>query len=170
MSQNKVVEFHNLVAKNLYATKQARPVNCQTITFLTRIVRVPDEDNFSKLVHFMQYITGTSTLPLIISANRSEILKWWVDASFSVHPNILAHSRGGLSLGCGIPIVRSTYQNIKEENSIQMEIVGFNNFIPAIFWTRYFIADQGYNVKGNCLHQDNKSYDLMENNGKALSS
>ena len=91
MSQNKVVEFHNLVAKNLYATKQARPDNCQTITFLTRIVRVPDEDNFSKLVHFMQYITGTSTLPLIISANRSEILKWWVDASFSVHPNILAH-------------------------------------------------------------------------------
>jgi hypothetical protein len=30
-------------------------------------------------------------LPLILSANGSGILKWWVDASFAVHPNM----RGG---------------------------------------------------------------------------
>jgi hypothetical protein len=28
------------------------------------------------------------TLPLILSANVTSILKWWVDAAFAVHPNM----------------------------------------------------------------------------------
>ena len=47
--------------------------------------------------------------------------------------------------------------------------MGVDDFMPEIFWTKYFIAVQGYNVKDNCLHQDNKSSILMENNGKAPS-
>ena len=35
LNQNKVVAFHNLVAKNLYATKQARPDTFTSISFLT---------------------------------------------------------------------------------------------------------------------------------------
>jgi hypothetical protein len=35
LAQNKAVEFHNLVAKTLYATKQARPDTCTAIAFLT---------------------------------------------------------------------------------------------------------------------------------------
>jgi len=35
-------------------------------------------------------------MPLILSANGSGILKWWVDASFVVHPNMRGHSGGGL--------------------------------------------------------------------------
>jgi hypothetical protein len=38
-------------------------------------------------------------MPLILSANGSGILKWWVDTSFVVHPNMHGHSGGGLSLG-----------------------------------------------------------------------
>ena len=39
--------------------------------------------------------------------------------------------------------------------------------MPDIFWTLYFISAQGYNVKDNFLHQDNKSYIILEDNGKA---
>ena len=53
---------------------------------------------------------------------------------------------------------------------METEIVEVDSFIPAICWTRYFIAAQGYNVKYNHLHQDNKISILMENNGKASSS
>jgi hypothetical protein len=35
LAQNKAVEFHNLVAKTLYATKRARPDTCTAIAFLT---------------------------------------------------------------------------------------------------------------------------------------
>jgi hypothetical protein len=35
MAQNKDVEFQNLLAKTLYATKRARPDTCTAIAFLT---------------------------------------------------------------------------------------------------------------------------------------
>jgi hypothetical protein len=86
--QDKAVEFQNLVSKTLYATKRARPDTCTAIAFLTMSVREPDKEDWTKLVHFMRYIMGTRTMPLILSANGIGILKWWLDASFDVHPNM----------------------------------------------------------------------------------
>jgi hypothetical protein len=167
---NKAVDFHNLVAKTLYATKRARPDTCTAITFLMTRVQAPDKDNWTKLVHLMKYLRGTCTLPLILSANGSGILKWWVDASFAVHPNMRGHSGGGLSLGRGFPIVSSTKQKLNTRSSTETEIVGADDFMPAICWTRYFMKAQGYQIKDNILFQDNKSAILLEKNGKALSS
>jgi hypothetical protein len=78
----KAVEFHNLVAKTLYATKRARPNTCTAIAFLMTRVQAPDKDDWNKLTHLMKYLRGTHTLPLILSANGTGILKWWVDAAF----------------------------------------------------------------------------------------
>jgi hypothetical protein len=88
LAQAKAVEFHNLVANTLYATKRARPDTCTVIAFLTTRVPEPDKDDWTKLVHLMRYIRGTRTMPLILSANGIGILKWWLDASFDVHPNM----------------------------------------------------------------------------------
>ena len=49
LQPNKAVEFHNLVAKTLYATKRARPDTCTAIAFLTTRVRAPDKDDWTKL-------------------------------------------------------------------------------------------------------------------------
>ena len=49
------------------------------------------------------------------------------------------------------------------------EIVGIDDFMTAICWTCYFVAVQGYNVKDNCLHQDNNISIILEKNGKAYS-
>jgi hypothetical protein len=170
LKQDKAVEFHNLVAKTLYSTKRARPDTCNAIAFLTTRVRAPDKDDWNKLVHLMRYIRGTRTIPLILIANGSGILKWWVNASFAVHPNMRGHLGGGLSLGRGFPIVSSTDQKLNTRSSTETEIVGADDFMPGICWTRYFMKAQGYDVKDNVLFQDNKSYILLEENGKASSS
>jgi hypothetical protein len=170
LKQDKDVEFHNLVAKTLYSTKRARLDTCTAIAFLTTRVRAPDKDDWNKLVHLMRYIRCTRTMPLILSAKGSGILKWWVDASFAVHPNMHGHSGGGLSLGRGFPIVSSTKQKLNTQRSTETEIVGADDFMPAICWTRYFMKAQGYGVKDNILFQDNKSSILLEKNGKASSS
>ncbi len=170
LQPDKAVEFHNLVAKTLYATKRARPDTCTAIAFLTTRVRAPDKDDWKKLTHLMKYLRGTRTLPLILSANGSGILKWWVDAAFAVHPNMRGHSGGGLSLGRGFPIVSSTKQKLNTRSSTESEIVGADDFMPAICWTRYFMEAQGYQVQDNILYQDNKSAILLEKNGKASSS
>jgi hypothetical protein len=165
-----MVEFHNLVAKAMYATKRARPDTCTAITFLTTRVHASDEDDWTKLVHLMKYIRGSRTMPLILSANGTGILKWWVNASFAVHPNLRGHSGGGLPMGRGFPIVSSTKQKLNTRSSAEAEVVGADDFMPAICWTRYFLKTQGYNVQDNILFQDNKSSILLEKNGKASSS
>jgi hypothetical protein len=109
-------------------------------------------------------------MPLILIANGSVIFKWWVDASFAVHPNMRGHTGGGLSLGRGFPIVRSTKQKLNTRSSTETYIIGADNFIPAICWTRYFMKAQGYGIKDNVLFQDNKSSIFLEKNGKASSS
>jgi hypothetical protein len=112
LNTGKAIEFHNLIVKMLYATKCAGPDTCTSIAFLTTHMHGPDLDNWKKLVHLMKYIRGMHKLPLILSTNGSSILKWWVDASFAVHPNMQGHLGGSLSFGHGFPIVSSTKQKL----------------------------------------------------------
>jgi hypothetical protein len=170
LKQDKAVEFHNLVAKTLYSTKRGRPETCTAIAFLSTILQAPDKDDWNKLVHLMRYIRVARTMPLILSVNGNGILKWWVDASFAVHPNMRGHSGGGLSLGRGFPIVSSTKQKLNIRSSTETEIVCASDFILEICWTHYFMKAQGYDVKDNVLFQDNKSSIILEKNGKASSN
>jgi hypothetical protein len=133
-------------------------------------VQAPDKDDWNKLTHLMKYLRGTCTLPLILSANRTGILKRWVHVAFAVNPNMQGHSGGGLSLGRGFPIVSLTKQKLITQSSTESEIVGADDFMPVICWTQYFMEAQGYQVQDNILFQDNKSAILLEKNGKALSS
>jgi len=80
------------------------------------------------------------------------------------------HSGGGLSLGRGFPIVGSTKQKLNTRSSTETEVVGVDDFMPAVCWTRYFMKAQGYAVQDNVVHQDNQSSILLEKNGKASSS
>jgi len=102
--------------------------------------------------------------------NGTGILKWWIDTAFAVHPNMRGHSGGGLSLGRGFPIVSSTKQKLNTRSSTEAEIVGVDDFMPAVCWTRYFMEAQGYPINDNVVYQDNQSSMLLEKNGKASSS
>jgi hypothetical protein len=78
---------------------------------------------------------------------------------------------GGLSLGRGFPIVSSTKQKLNtQRSSTKTEVMGADDFMPAICWTRYFMEAQGYKIQDNLLFQDNKSAILLEKNSKASSS
>ena len=169
LGPNKAKEFHNLVAKTLYTTKRARPDTCTAIAFLTTRVREPDKQDWKKLKHLVEYLRGTRRLPLILSADGTNILKWWIDGSFAVHPNMRGHTGGALSLGRGFPVVISTKQKLNTKSSTESELVGVDDCMPAVCWTRYFLNAQGYGVKENLVYQDNRSAILLETNGMASS-
>jgi hypothetical protein len=99
--------FHNIAAKMLYATKQARPDTLVAIAFLTTHVREPDVDDWRKLKHLIEYLRLTKDLPLRIGVNKHGTLEWYVDALFAVHPNMRGHAGGGLTMGTGFLIVGS---------------------------------------------------------------
>jgi hypothetical protein len=167
LGTKKSTEFHNIMAKALYATIRARPDTCTSIAYLTTRVREPDKDDWAKLAHLIKYLRGTKNLPLIMSAAGSGIL---VDGSFGVHPNMQGHTGGGLSMGLGFPIATSTKQKLNTRSSTEAELVGVDDLMPAICWTWYFMEAQGYKVNENIVYQDNQSVILLERNGKASSS
>jgi hypothetical protein len=97
--------FHNIAANTLYVTKWAKPDSAVAIAFLTTRVREPDVDDWRKLCHLMEYLQSTRDLPLVLGANNTGVLSWYVDASFAVHPNIRGHTGGALTIGTGFPLL-----------------------------------------------------------------
>jgi hypothetical protein len=109
-------------------------------------------------------------MPLILGSNSTGVLRWYVDALFAVHPNMRGHSGGGLTMGRGFPIVSSMKQKLNTQSSTESKLVGIDDMMPSILWSRYFLQAQGYKVGNNIIFQDNQSTMLLERNGKASSS
>ncbi len=162
LSEAVSADFHTIVAKTLYVTKRARPDTCLAIAFLTTRVRAPDTDDWEKLCHLMEYLRGDRDRPLVLSADNDGLSMWYVDASFAVHPIMHGHTGGGLTMGRGFPIWVSTKQKLNTRSSTESELVGVDDMMPIICWTRCFLLSQGYGIIENLLLQDNKSSILLE--------
>ena len=118
----------------------------------------------------MRYIRLTIDLMLTLSADNFNAIKWWVDASYAVHPNMHGHTGATMTLGKGSICSISSKQKINMRSSTESELIGMNDVLGQILWTRNFLADQGYNMEPSTVMQDNKSAMLLENNGILLSS
>jgi hypothetical protein len=81
-----------------------------------------------------------------------------------------SHTGGALSLGKGVVYGTSTRQRINTKSSTEAELVGVNDVLPQVLWTRYFLEAQGYKVEDSVVFQDNQSAILLEKNGRASSS
>ena len=110
-------------------------------------MRDPSKQDWKKLVHLFKYLRGNQDIPLILQADGSGILKWYVDASHGVHPNMRGHTGGGLTMGTGFPVSDSTKQKLNTRSSTETEIVGVNGCMSGVLWTRLFLEAQDYGVK-----------------------
>ena len=162
-------QFHSIIAQVLFNTKLARPDTGTSVSFLTTRVRAPDQDDWLKLPHLMMYIRGTIYLPLTLSANGTIMLKWYVYGFYGVNPNMRGHSGGLLSIGTGLPISSSTKKKLNTRSSTESDIVGVDEFMLSILWTRNFLNAQDYDVMEKNIFQDNKSAILLEKNGRSSS-
>eukprot|EP00957_Ditylum_brightwellii_P082405 6265498-Ditylum_brightwellii.AAC.1 len=60
-------------------------------------------------------------------------------------------------IGRGALFATSTKQKLNTRSSTEAELVGVNDVMPQILWTRYFLEAQGIEVKDNVVYQDNQS-------------
>jgi hypothetical protein len=104
-------------------------------------------------------------LPLILTANGTGVLSWYVDASFAVHPNMRGHTGGVMTMRTGFPLDKSTKHKLNTCSSTESKIVAVDNLIPQILWARLIMKAQGFAVSNNILYQDKKSAMLLETNG-----
>jgi hypothetical protein len=81
-----------------------------------------------------------------------------------------SHTGATMTLGKGSVYSASTRQKLNTRSSTEAELVGVDDLMPQILWTRHFLEAQGYDVHENTVYQDNQSTMLLENNGRASSS
>ena len=162
--------FHHTVAQLLFVTTRVRRDIQTAVAFLTTRVKKPDEDDWGKLKRVLRYLKGTTNMKLTLSADNLSIVKWWVDASHAVHDDCKSHTGASMTLGKGMALSMSRKQKINGKSSNESELIGVDDALPQILWTRYFLEAQGHEVKENIIYQDNKSAILLEVNGKGSSS
>jgi hypothetical protein len=56
----------------------------------------------------VEYLRSTRGLPLILAADGTGVLSWYVDALFAVHPDMRGHIGGVMTMGMGFPDEAST--------------------------------------------------------------
>ncbi len=117
----------------------------------------------------LQFLRATKDDYLTLSANSLHNVRWWVDASYAVHPDMRSHTGGALSLGRGVIYGTSRRQRLNTKSSTEAELVGADDVLPQMLWTLYFLEAQGYKIDNNILYQDNKSSILLETNGRGSS-
>lgn len=162
--------FHSKTAQLLFGSQRARPDLRLVVSFLTKRVNAPDEDDYKKLARAMKYIRRTKFLRLTIEAEYLDQNHWFIDGAFAVHDDMKSHTGGYMTFGKGMLEGSSSGQKINTTSSTQAEVVGVHDNMPAILWTRYFMEAQGYPLKPSVVHQDNQSAMLLETNGRGSSS
>jgi hypothetical protein len=145
--------YHHNTAKLLFLCKRARPDMQKAVAFLCTRVQHPDVDDYKKLGRVMRYLHATMDMPLTLEADNANLIKWWGDASYAVHPDMRSHTGGGMTLGRGIIYTTSTCQKLNTKRSTKAELVGVNDIMPQVLWTRYFLEAQGFDISDSIVFQ-----------------
>ena len=98
---------------------------------------------------------------LELSCDKTGILKWWVDASYAVHPDMKGHTGRTFSLGKGSIYNMPMKQKLASQSSTESELIGVYDVLPQMVWTGHFLKAQGVDVRKIILMQDNKSAILL---------
>ena len=64
----------------------------------------------------------------------------------------------------------SKKQELNTKSLTEAELIGADDAMPHMLWTRYFLEAQGYGIDKNILYQDNISAMLLEKNGNKSST
>ena len=91
----------------------------------------------------MKYLKDTKDIPLTLEADNSGCIRWWVNASFAVHPDMKIHPGAMMSMGQGAAISVSKKQKLNTKSSTESDLVGVDDYMPMIIWVEYFLDAQG---------------------------
>jgi hypothetical protein len=154
--------------KGMFVAKRARQDVLPGIIFLSSRTREPNEGDWKKLVRLMNFLNKTRKDVTTLEASDSQKADWYIDAAFAVHNDFKSHTGAGFTLGKGIITSISAKQKINTRSSTESELVGTDDVVSKVLWTKLFIEAQGFIIENNA-HRDNTSCMKLEENGKASS-
>ena len=132
-----------------------------TVSFLCTRGSKIDEDDWLKLNRAIAYVKCTIDDVRIIGASSLTDVYTWIDAAYTMNPDIKSQTGGAMSLDVGVLNAKINKQKLNVKSSIEIEIVGTSEYMPYNLWLLMFMNMQGYVIKNNVLYQDNQSTILM---------
>ena len=166
LSETRSEIFHSIVAKQLYVSHRGRPDAQLPIAFLCTRVSKSTEQDWSKLKRDLEFLKGTLDDRITLGADDITVMQTWVDASYAVHSDMKSHTGGTVSFGRGSIMSKSSKQKLNTKSSTEAELVGTSDYLPYAIWAKKFLEYQGYTLRENLFHQDNKSTIQFEKNGR----
>ena len=113
----------------------------------------------------MNFLKKTKNEKLILKADDTQTITWYIDAAFGVHEDMRSHTRACMTLGKGMICTFSNKQKVNSRSSTEAELIAVDDKVSKVMWTKRFIEHQGFNVKLNIIYQDNMSSLKLETNG-----
>ena len=102
-------------------------------------MRKLDKDDWKKLRRLLRYLKLTNKSPLILRADKLNVIKWWSDASYAAHDDMRVHTGGNMVMGkdgCGSIISILKKQKLNTNSSTEAELIGADDAMPQMLWTR----------------------------------
>ena len=121
------------------------------------------------MVRTLGFLKETRDDILTLEADDTQILAWYVDAVFAVHPDMKSHTGMVFTLGKGAIISSSTKQKVNARSSTESELIASDDKLGKIISTKKFMEHQDFKVKVNLIYQDNTNTMKLQNNGKLSS-
>ena len=107
---------------------------------------------------------------LTLEADDEQSNEYWIDAAFAVHPDYKSHTGAMQSLGKGAVSSISSKQKVNSRSSTEAELIGIDDVISKVLWSKRFIEAQGFPLKATIIYRDNTSSMKLEENGRASAS
>ena len=166
LSKDEAEVFHTMVAKGLFLSKRSRPDIQMTIAFLCTRVREPTMEDWGKLHRVMDYLKKTKEECLVMRMDDTGTIKWYIDVSYAVHPDMRSHTGAVMTLGKGAVVSISSKHKVNTRSSTEAEFIGIDDVLSNVLWTKLFMEHQGIKIEQNIIYQDNKSTILLSENGR----
>ena len=100
-----------------------------------------------KLLMVLSYQNCTRDDLSTLEADDEHTLYWYVDAAFAVHANKKIHTGSVFYLGKGMIVEDYTKQKVNARIPTELELIGVDDRISKILWTRIFLECKGFKIK-----------------------
>ena len=100
------------------------------VSFLTKCVQKPDEDDGGKVKRVLQYLKGTKYMKLTLSFDNLSTIRWWVNASYGVHSVCKGYTGMMMSMGKGATMSFSRGHKLTGRSSTEAELMALMMQFP----------------------------------------
>jgi hypothetical protein len=139
--------FHTFVMKGMFLCKRGCQDVQPAIAFMVTRVTEPNKGDWKKLVKMMNYLKATKDDVPCMSADDTGTIKWHVDAAFAIHKDMKSHTGATMTLGSGTICSISTKQKVNTQSSTEAEMVGFDDVISKILWSKLLLKPKVLKLK-----------------------